>query len=48
LELAYRFDNRSRLGLAVSHYSNASIGDTNPGTETATVYYSIPLNSFRD
>ena len=48
LELAYRFDNRSRLGLAISHYSNASIGDTNPGTETATVYYSIPLNSFRD
>ncbi|MBO34284.1 MAG: lipid A 3-O-deacylase, partial [Rhodospirillaceae bacterium] len=29
---AYRFDNRSRLGLAISHYSNASIGDTNPGS----------------
>jgi hypothetical protein len=43
LELAYRFDNRSRLGLAVSHYSNASIGSTNPGTEVATVYYSVPL-----
>ncbi len=43
LEIAYRFDNRSRLGLAISHYSNASLGDTNPGTETATVYYSIPL-----
>lgn len=42
LEAAYRFDNRSRLGLAISHYSNASIGDTNPGTETLTVYYSIP------
>jgi len=46
LEFAYRFDNRSRLGVAISHYSNASIGDTNPGTETATVYYSIPLNTF--
>ncbi len=43
LEIAYRFDNRSRLGLAISHYSNASLGDTNPGTETATVYYSSPL-----
>jgi lipid A 3-O-deacylase len=43
LEVAYRFDNRSRLGLAISHYSNASIGDTNPGTETATVYFSLPL-----
>jgi len=44
LEMAYRFDNRSRLGLAISHYSNASLGDTNPGTETATLYYSVPLN----
>ena len=43
LELAYRFDNRSRLGLAISHYSNAGLGDRNPGTETASVYYSFPL-----
>lgn len=44
LEVAYRFDDRSRLGLAVSHYSNAGLGDVNPGTETLSVYYSIPLN----
>lgn len=44
LELAYRLDNRSRVGVAVSHYSNASLGDTNPGTETLSLYYSIPLN----
>jgi hypothetical protein len=44
LEVAYRFDDRSRLGLAISHYSNASIGDTNPGTESAMVYYSVPLD----
>lgn len=43
-ELAYRFDNRSRLGIAVSHYSNAGLGDHNPGTETLSVYYSIPLD----
>ncbi len=43
LEVAYRFDDRSRLGLSVSHYSNASLGDTNPGTETAMVNYSIPF-----
>ena len=43
LELAYRFDNRSRLGLAISHYSNAGLGDHNPGTETASVYFSFPL-----
>lgn len=44
LEIAYRFDDRSRLGLAISHYSNASLGDTNPGTETLTVYYSVPFD----
>ena len=29
-EFAYRFDDRSRLGFAISHISNASIGSTNP------------------
>ena len=43
IEFAYRFDDRSRLGLAVSHSSNASISDTNPGTETLLVNYSYPL-----
>ncbi|MBT3916344.1 MAG: acyloxyacyl hydrolase [Rhodospirillaceae bacterium] len=42
-EIAYRFDNRARLGLAISHYSNASLADQNPGTETLTLYYSLPL-----
>ena len=44
IEIAYRFDDRSRLGLAVSHYSNASLGDTNPGTESAMVYYAMPID----
>ena len=44
MEFSYRFDNRSRLGAAISHYSNASIGTTNPGTETATMYFSLPLD----
>ncbi len=44
LEIAYRFDDRSRLGLAISHYSNASLGDTNPGTESAMVYYTVPVD----
>ena len=47
-ELAYRFDDRSRLGIAVHHLSNAGIGDDNPGTETALIYYSVPLNSLFD
>lgn len=44
LEIAYRFDDRSRLGLSLSHSSNASLGDTNPGTESVMVNYSIPFN----
>ena len=44
LEFAYRFDNRSRLGFAISHYSNASLGDANPGTESLTLYYSVPFD----
>jgi lipid A 3-O-deacylase len=44
LELSYRFDDRSRLGLAFSHSSNASLGDTNPGTESLMVHYSIPVD----
>ena len=44
MEFAYRFDNRSRLGMAISHYSNASLGNTNPGTETGTIYFSVPIN----
>jgi len=43
IDFAYRFDDRTRLGLAISHSSNASIGDTNPGTETIMVNYSYPL-----
>ena len=43
IEFAYRFDDRSRIGLAVSHSSNASLGDTNPGTETLMLNYSFPL-----
>ncbi len=43
LEIAYRFDDRSRLGLAFSHMSNAGLGDRNPGSESVTLYYSIPL-----
>lgn len=43
LELSYRFDNRSRLGIGFSHISNASIYDSNPGTETLFVTYAIPL-----
>ena len=43
-EAGYRFENRSRLGLAFSHISNASIGSSNPGTEILTLYYHMPFD----
>lgn len=47
LELAYRFDDRSRLGLQFGHLSNASIYDDNPGEEFFILNYSIPTDVFR-
>lgn len=43
-ELAYRFDDRSRLGLTFHHISNANLGDRNPGTEVAMIQYALPLH----
>lgn len=47
-EIGYRFDNRSRLALAFSHMSNASIGTDNPGTENLVLTYAIPLDGLWD
>ena len=43
-ELAYQFDDRSRLALYFSHLSNAGIGDSNPGTEIIGLYYIVPTD----
>ncbi len=45
IEIAYRFDDRSRLGLSFSHMSNAGIGDDNPGSESLMLTYALPLNA---
>jgi lipid A 3-O-deacylase len=44
LELAWRFDNDTRLGLMFYHLSNASISSNNPGTEVLSLGLSVPLN----
>jgi len=46
IEIAWRFNDRSRLGLELSHLSNAGIYDENPGTENLTINYSVPLDVF--
>ena len=45
LELSYRFEDRTRLGVSFYHLSNASIGDNNPGTEVLSIVYSLPLGT---
>ena len=45
IELGYRFDDRSRLSLALSHLSNAGLGDENPGVEVLSLYYHLPLGT---
>ena len=46
VELAYRFDDASRLGLQIGHLSNAGIYNSNPGEEFAVLTYSIPVTVF--
>ena len=47
IELAYEFPNAHRLGVAFNHISNASLYRKNPGSETAMVTYSVPLDTMR-
>ncbi len=44
IEFAYRFANRSRLGIAVSHISNANLGERNPGAESLVITYVISFD----
>ena len=42
-EIAWRFDDWSRLAIAFHHISNAGIYDANPGTELLVLTYSVPF-----
>jgi hypothetical protein len=46
LEAAYQLEDKSRVGLAFGHISNASLGDKNPGTEILNLYYHVPTDNF--
>ena len=43
LELAYKMSNSHRLGIALSHISNAGIYKRNPGAEDFVINYSFPF-----
>ena len=44
LEFAYRFRSRSRIAMSLSHLSNASLDDVNPGTEEIVLTYAVPFS----
>jgi hypothetical protein len=43
VELAYKFEDGSRVALGISHMSDAGITRRNPGTEAIYVNYQVPL-----
>lgn len=42
-ELGYTFPGGARLGIVASHLSNAGISNRNPGVETLSLIYTVPL-----
>lgn len=49
VDFAYRFDNGMRLGVKVTHISNAFIYKNNPGEESVLLTYTLPIgNLFGD
>jgi hypothetical protein len=43
IEVAYQFDDRSRLGLSLNHISNAGLDERNPGAESIAVTFAVPM-----
>jgi lipid A 3-O-deacylase len=43
-EFDYKFDDQSRLGLAIHHVSNDGLTRVNPGEQSALIVYQIPLH----
>ena len=42
LEVTYELKNKNRIGISLSHISNANLGDKNPGVEILSFSYHIP------
>ncbi|MGE3770722.1 MAG: acyloxyacyl hydrolase [Bdellovibrionales bacterium] len=44
VEVGYEFDrNGDRVGVQLTHISNADVAETNPGAEIVTLYYHYPV-----
>ena len=47
IKIGYRLDDRSRIGVDISHLSNAGLDDRNPGANQILFTYSMPLGQGR-
>lgn len=45
VEAAYRFEDKSRLGVGFYHISNAGLTDRNPGSESLMLEYAYPIGN---
>jgi len=43
LEFSYELSNKDRIGISLSHISNANIGNKNPGAEIISISYQKPF-----
>ncbi len=43
LEFSYQLFNKDRIGISLSHISNANIGNKNPGVEIISLSYQKPF-----
>jgi len=41
-EVSYELKNKNRIGVSISHISNANLGDKNPGAEILSFSYQVP------
>ena len=41
-EVSYELKNKNRIGISLSHISNANLGDKNPGVEIISFSYHVP------
>jgi lipid A 3-O-deacylase len=44
LEISYTLQNNSRIGISFDHISNGNLGKSNPGAESFSFIYSLPIN----
>ncbi len=42
-EISYELNNNNRIGISLSHISNANLGDKNPGVEILSLSYHVPF-----